>query len=268
VGPVSSSTSLVLGRAHVLVAPGASVPPDTLSEVALGVEVAARAVDAVWGTSWPRSITVVVGAAADLGRGSEGETATAALSAAAVTVDGPAADGVGTSHVVIDQAVWATLSAAGRRVVLTHELVHVATDSVHESLPRWLEEGLADEVGWLGSGVPVGVAAREALVAVSAQGPPTTLPSDSDLDLAAPGAAAAYGESYVAARLLALTYGQQALVDVYRGTETALAGTTPARPVTADQALDAALLTVTGSGLDAFVAAWRAELVRLAAATA
>ena len=105
--------------------------------------------------------------------------------------------------------------------------------------------------------MPVGVAAREALLAVSAHGPPTTLPSDADLDLTASGAAAAYGQSYVAARLLAMTYGQQALVDVYRDTETALAAATLARPMTADQALDAALLSVTGSGLDVFVAAWR-----------
>ena len=176
-------------------------------------------------------------------------------------------DGVGSSHVVVDAAVWATLSTVGRRVVISHEVAHVATDSVHQALPRWLEEGLADDLGWLGSGVPVRDAAREALDQVAASGAPTALPSDADLDLAAPSSAAAYGEAYVAARLLAQTYGQQALVSVYRRTASELAASTTTDRLAADAALDVALRAVTGEGLAAFVSAWRTELTRLASVT-
>lgn len=248
-------------------APGVSVPLAVLNEVARTADTAARAVDAVWGPDWSRGITVVVGDREALDLAGGASLAPGALPAVAVTR--PSLSGRGApDEIVVDQAVWGTLSATGRRVVLTHELVHVATGSVATSVPRWLEEGFADYVGWLGNGVPVAVAAREALVRTTSRGAPSSLPGSADLDLSSETAGAAYGEAYVAVRWLAQTYGQDALVAVYRRTQLLLAGSDGTSEGSSDEALDAALRAVTGHGVADLELSWRAELTRLAAATA
>ncbi len=87
------------------------------------------------------------------------------------------------------------------------------------------------------------------------------------LGLGSGSAAAAYGESYVATRLLAQTYGQEALVAVYRRTEELLQTPGDADEGVGRAALDTALLEVTGLGIADLERSWRVELARLSAAT-
>ena len=112
------------------------------------------------------------------------------------------------------------------------------------------------------------MAAREALDRTTVEGAPEVLPRAADLALSGGTSAAAYGEAYVAARWLADTYGQDALVAVYRRTHQLLVGSDGASEGSADAALDAALRELTGLGVTDLERSWRAELTRLAAATA
>ena len=65
----------------------------------------------------------------------------------------------------------AALTPVGRRIVLTHEITHLATAAVTADItPRWLVEGFAEYVANLGTGQSVRVAAAELRTAV-ARGP-------------------------------------------------------------------------------------------------
>ena len=115
------------------------------------------------------------------------------------------------------------LSIASLRVVLRHEITHVAAraDTVDGS-PTWLLEGFADYVGYRDSGVTLAEGAPDLAKQVREDGPPAALPEDrafrsggADLDLA-------YQESWSLARYVADTHGEDALIAMYR--ELAAAG--------------------------------------------
>lgn len=254
-------TTVTRGRAHVEPVAGVTVAQDVLADVARTADRGSRAVDAVWGADWARQATLLVG---DRGSLESAVGSTAGLPAVAVTLPatGNASDGAPT--VLVDGELWSSLPPTSRLVVLTHELTHVATGSPGAGVPLWFEEGFADYVGWRSNGVPVTVAAEEGLAAVAADGLPERLPADAALTLSGAGAAAAYGISYVAVRLLAQTYGEDAVVEIYRLALADPRSGPSARPGAPESALDGALTAVTGQRPDALVAAWRAELDRLA----
>jgi hypothetical protein len=115
------------------------------------------------------------------------------------------------------------LSIASLRVVLRHEITHVAAraDTVDGS-PTWLLEGFADYVGYRDSGVTLAEGAPDLAKQVREDGPPAALPEDrafrsggADLDLA-------YQESWSLARYVADTHGEDSLIAMYR--ELAAAG--------------------------------------------
>jgi hypothetical protein len=149
----------------------------------------------------------------------------------------------------------ASLSALGREIVLRHEVTHLATAApMTPGVPLWLEEGFAEYVGYLGSGVPTDEALSELVSAVGAGRAPRHLPaptafSGSQVDVA-------YESADLACRYLAATYGRDALVRIYR--------LTVAGSGTATANLDAALRAVTGQDTAAFETAWRSRMSRLA----
>jgi hypothetical protein len=118
-----------------------------------------------------------------------------------------AGETLGTT-VTLHREAWARLTPAGRQAVLTHELVHVATDGI--DAPMWLQEGLAESVALRGSGIPDRVAAQE----LAAAPLPTALPSDADFE-ATP--ALAYQESWLAVDLLRREHGDAWVLRLYRG---------------------------------------------------
>jgi hypothetical protein len=213
-------------------------------------DAAELAVTAVWGPEWSRRPVVVAVAgppqlAAVTGRAPAGVAGLVAVS----TPD----------RVYLDEAAFARLNLASQRVLLTHEVTHVATAAGADlHTPQWLKEGFADYVGFLGSGIGPSVAAAPLLARVRASGPPLALPADAAY---APGAATsvtadAYAGGWLMCVLVA-TGGRAELVAVYRATA---AGTgTPTANV------DAALRRVTGRSLATWTVAWRADLRRLAA---
>jgi hypothetical protein len=117
-------------------------------------------------------------------------------------------------RVLVDPESYLQLSAAGRQVVLAHELTHLALRSrTTRRTPLWLVEGIADEVGLRGSGLADGTIAQELAVEVRRGELPRGLPSDADFG--GPRTAQAYEEAWLAVDLLARWYGDKGLLAFY-----------------------------------------------------
>ncbi|MFP5335624.1 MAG: peptidase MA family metallohydrolase [Actinomycetes bacterium] len=212
-GPVQVSRgerSLALGTA----------PEADLQRYAEETDHAATHVDTVWGTEWPRTVVVMVPATQE-------EMARLLLrpddagleQIAAVTTGEVGLDQAGTSadRVIINPAGFAQLGPLGRRVVLAHEITHVATRATTaEAVPIWLSEGFADYVAYAGTGVSTAVIAQDVLDRVRSGDGPVALPTSVDFDPRRGDIAPAYSGSWLAARLVAERWGEDALVALYR----------------------------------------------------
>jgi hypothetical protein len=136
----------------------------------------------------------------------------------AAVVHGPsdgnvAAETVGRT-VTLRAAGWAALSPVGRQEVLTHELVHVATDSFTTTrTPTWLVEGFAEAVALRDSGLADAVVAQELRAAHARGWLPQYLPGTREFAVRP---ALAYQESWLAVRLLQRRYGDRAVLGLYR----------------------------------------------------
>ncbi|WP_211245647.1 hypothetical protein [Actinomadura oligospora] len=218
-----------------------------LDEIARRLAAAVPAVTTVTGTSWARRAVALAPADAALAARVAGNDAGAGqdiarFAALAVVTPGP--DGSpGQDRVVVSPA-FGRLNDLGRRVVLTHELTHVATGGARDGrTPIWLIEGFADYVGYRNAGVPVRSAARELAAEVAAGRVPGALPTRSDFDGASGRLSQAYQEAWLACRMVADRYGETTLVRLYRA-----AGREPEA---------AALRRILGLPPDTFTADWR-----------
>jgi hypothetical protein len=224
----------------------------------------ARTVDRAWGRTWHRVTVLTVPdtltqLAVLLGRFSRPTgTATAGLEKTAAVTVGPTAGPADT--VLINGAAFDELSPVGRRVVLTHELVHVATRATgSRSAPTWLAEGYADYVAYAGTGLLPRQVAGEALDAVHAGEMPSALPEPDDFNAASDHAAVAYGLAWVAATLVADKAGDaQRMRAFYQQA---------AAPGAGPEQLDTALTMVGLGGTASFVKIWQARLGQLAGQT-
>ena len=226
-----------------------------LREVARTVQAAVPRVSRLWGEDWSQRVVVLV-PATDLelasvvpGDGDLTQIAAVATAEAAVEPGGlPVGD-----RVVVNPSTFLRLGAVGRRVVLTHEVAHVATRAATgPQAPAWLVEGFADHVGYLGTDVPLRVGARDLRAAVRDGRLPETLPPDDAFDGASPDLAQAYEQAWSAVALLVERYGPERVVELYR---------TVGRAQTEDeveQAFDEQL----GTSTAAFTRVWRASLAR------
>ena len=243
--------SYARGSHGSVVAVAAAAGVAALVVAADAADAAEAAVTRVWGTGWSRQpVVVAVSGPKDLAM-LTGRTAADVSGLVAIST---------TDRVFLDLTAYATLSTAGRQVLLTHEVTHVATAAGSDPrVPQWLKEGFADYVGFQHSGISVAAAAASLLAGVRRSGPPAALPADADFHGAAAGGGNTLGDAYsgswLACSLLADTMGTKALVAVYRATS---AGS--ADPVTN---VDRALRTVTGRSLSQWTSAWRADLTRL-----
>jgi len=246
-GPVD-----VVRRPGVLVLghPGSAA---TMQEVADEVGSDIPRVTAVWGRHWARRAVVLVPATQrELSRvvddyGSLDHIAAVATAEVQARPGHPAPVG---NRIGINPGNWPKLSALGRRIVLTHELTHVATRSVTGgAMPTWLAEGFADYVGYLDSGIPVSFAAQELAAEVRAGHVPRQLPPNGQFDGANQKLSEAYEGAWMACRLIAQRYGQRSLVRFYREVGTSSSSTT------------SALATATHDDLhvsfDRFIRQWR-----------
>ncbi len=128
------------------------------------------AVRQVWTDPWPGQVLLVVPRderqlAVLVDRPATGLDQIAALTTGDVTSSGQ----VSGDRVVLNPTTFPSLGSLARSVVLAHEVTHVATRALGRSAaPIWLTEGLADYIGYRGSGVPVAVAAGDLFAQVRA----------------------------------------------------------------------------------------------------
>ncbi len=208
-----------------------------LEEIAGRLDAAVPRITEVVGDRWARRVVALV--PADDQRASALAPGNPVTNIAALAVSGPA----GEDRIVIAPGTFGRLNALGREVVLTHELTHVATGGARDGrTPLWLIEGLADYVGYKGATVPVRSAARELAREVAAGRVPEALPEAADFD-GPDRLPQVYAEAWLACRMVAERYGEDALVELYRA-----AGR---------RSQDAALRSTLGVGTAGFTAMWR-----------
>ena len=292
---------LTVVRGSRSVAVGVGLSPSAVTALARATDAAAAAVDAVWGTAWPRTVVAVLprdlaGMAAALGRdngsgggrdngsgggrdngsGGRGDSSrdgvggTGLERLAAVTSGplgrgdtGPDAVAGAADRIVLNPVAWSELTEVGRRVVLTHEVTHVATRATTTATPpTWLDEGFADYVGYRSSGLPAAQIAGDALTDVRQGQVPGALPSAAQFDPSHGDTSPAYAQAWTACELVARHGGSQALVALYRHAATA---PTQGRAQDSDDLRAAAgLRAVLGVSQPTFVGQWRAFLRTLA----
>jgi hypothetical protein len=236
-----------------------------LRTYAAAADDAVERVTSVWGSGWPRrAVLLAPQTQADFGRLLLRGGAGLGQVAAVTTGDppaGPRPRPPRNDRVVLNPAAFDRLGSLGRRVVLTHELTHVAVRSTTTAaVPIWLSEGFADYVAYKGTGVSRRAAAADVLALVRDHRGPTTLPTTSDFDPARSRIAPSYSASLLACGLVVDDHGERALVRLYRAAATRSRGaaTTP------DARLAGAFERVLGTSQRHFTADWRRYLARTA----
>lgn len=235
-----------------------TVEVSALRDYAAQGDRAVERVSTVWGRKWPRRAVLVVPRTEDeMGKllmRTDGLDQVAAVTTGELSGSGTA----GSDRVVINPSAFAKLGTTGQRVVLTHEMTHVAVrSSTSAAVPIWLSEGFADYVGYQGVGLGRRTVAADELALVRQGEGFTQLPTVADFDPAATTIAPSYSAAWLACSLIADRYGRAKLVELYRVT----ASNQSDDP---DTALTQAFQSVLGTSEAAFTTRWRAYLTSLA----
>ncbi|WUI28966.1 hypothetical protein OG976_02870 [Mycobacterium sp. NBC_00419] len=190
-----------------LISLGAGATDALLTRVAADIDEAVRAVESFWGTDWEHEIVVIATGSdaqfiAEAGLDPRRQWSDIAAVSVADSVDLQHRRATGQRIVFSPGA--AAMSEASLRIVLTHELFHLAarTDTALDA-PRWLVEGVADFVARPATPLPAGAAAD------------TALPTDAALDAAGPARAMGYDRAWWFARFVADSYGVDGLRRLY-----------------------------------------------------
>lgn len=210
---------VVRGKSGIVIG---NAPAARMREYSTLADSAVRRVSGFWGTGWSSHVVLVTPSTSEqfakvLQRSSpeglEGLEQVAAMTQGVVE-PGRRAQG---DRVVINPAAFTALQPVGRRVVITHELTHVATrSSTTGQVPIWLAEGMADYVGYSGLDLTRVRVASELLALVRAGKGPTELPTEVDFDPAQSKIAPSYSASWLAVSRLVDLFGRAKLVSFYR----------------------------------------------------
>jgi hypothetical protein len=120
-------------------------------------------------------------------------------------------------RVAINPGTFGALGALGRRVVMTHEITHVATRAVTGAdSPTWLVEGIADYVGFKSTSTSLRYDAAELAHAVDTGHPPTRLPTAHDFATAGSHLSLDYEEAWLACRFIVSRTSEATLIAFYR----------------------------------------------------
>jgi hypothetical protein len=208
---VTGERSLVIGHGS----------PASLRGYADLADRAVPVVRSAWPGKWAgRAILEVPGTEQDLAALLGGGSAKQYDGIAAVTTAELGGSGqMGADRVIVNPRAFAQLSAFGRRVVLTHEMTHVATDNATSgSTPVWMSEGFADLVGYTGTGESARQISPELRHDIATGHAPRHLPTSADFDPTNPALPQAYESGWLACRMVASTYGHAKLVALYEAT--------------------------------------------------
>lgn len=231
------------------------------SDPDVDVEAYARVVDKaiddvskIWKASWSRRVVLYLpGTQSQMEYVLGARQASYGQIAAVTTAEATQRMPGGPVRIVANPKLFAKLSAQGRRIVLTHETTHVASNATSSPVPLWLAEGFADYVGFSTVDVSVRSAANELIKAVRAGEAPKSLPDASAFSASSKRLAVAYESSWLACRLIAEKYGREELVAFYRKVHTS-------NPTTGLRDAFKGL----GTTQERFVADWQRYMQRLA----
>jgi hypothetical protein len=119
-------------------------------------------------------------------------------------------------RVVINPADWRELDPVDRRIVMTHEVTHVATSAATDySTPVWMIEGFADYVAYRAVDLLDAGVSDELYDLVAAGDAPRELPEDRDFDPGWGEVDTSYEEALLAVQMIAERHGNQKLLDLY-----------------------------------------------------
>ncbi|UQX87241.1 hypothetical protein M6D93_13130 [Jatrophihabitans telluris] len=228
---------------------------DQMATFAALVEAAVPVVKSVWGGPWHEDVAVLLPSSQQEFAAVTADTSNTADLAAVSIADSVEPDGtVLGARIVLNPANLAKLDDHGRRLVIQHELTHIAARAVtNDRMPTWVIEGFADYVGNLGSTMSPAATARELADELAQGRMPSSLPSNADFAGTDGRLAQQYEESWLACVLIAHRVGQAGLVRFYKAVSAAAA----ADPATA---ADRGLRSVLGLSTARFTEAWRSEL--------
>nr|WP_228717600.1 basic secretory family protein [Allosaccharopolyspora coralli] len=248
-GPVES----VPTRSGIVMAhPGTRELADRAAEE---LDDAVAVVTEVWGEDWPRQVGVLVpDSRAELQSLVGPQFAVDGIAAVAVAdrVD-PSRGVVQGPRVVLNPSTAGSLSQTALRVVLQHEITHVAArGETVDGSPMWLLEGFADYVGYRDSGLLPREIAPDLARQVHHQGPPGQFPSDRDFHLAGHRLDLAYQQAWSLVAFLVDEVGEQRVVELYHR----IAGSG------SHAAVGTALADLTGMDSRELVVRWAASLPR------
>lgn len=253
-GPWDFGPCLVTATANgiVLAHPGSESMVDRLVRE---LDSSVRAVTSVWGTQWSQRVALMLPDSPAEMRALVGPDFPVDAVVAVAVADRVdiARHTVAGQRVVLSPSGSRALSIASLRVVLRHEITHVAARAeTVDGSPMWLLEGFADYVGYRDSGVALAQGAPDLTKLVRASGPPASLPEDRDFRARGRELDLAYQGAWSIARFVADRYGEDKLVALYR----TVAG---AGPVSAGETDD---LMRQGLGVDraGLVAGWQQYL--------
>ncbi|HUR75770.1 MAG TPA: hypothetical protein VMZ00_15925 [Sporichthya sp.] len=246
------------GHVHALASDHALVlglpEDDVLRPIATEVDEAVPRVDEVWGKNWPRKVLVLVTRTEDEMAELLGGKASTYGQLAAITRGelGVAEETAAAERVVINPRAYADLSDVGKRVIMTHEITHVALRSAtQEWTPMWLAEGFADYIGYRDSGLNVRFIAQELVDDLRSGLEITALPSDADFNTTNERLPQAYEMAWLACRMIAEQDGANKLLSFVRQ-----AGA----PGGSAASVEAAFASVLSTTLAQFTKDWRAYL--------
>jgi hypothetical protein len=228
---------------------------DDPADYAQALDRAISDVTEVWGREWrQRAVLYLPKTQQQMERALGARSGSYAKIAAVTTaeVDRPVPDA--PVRIVANPRLFADLGAQGRRIVLTHETVHVASAATASPVPLWLAEGFADYVAFRAVDVPTGSAANELFRAVRAGRVPKELPGPAMFAASSDQLAQAYESSWLACRLIARDYGTAKLIRFYRFVHASKS----------ENRLAAAFQLVLGTTQAEFVRDWQAYLRELA----
>ncbi len=211
-GPVTA----VRGDTSLVLADTRGATKAQMQRIADEADLAVRDVDDVWTGEWSHEPVILLPRSQEdmatlIDSDGDGLSQIAAVTTGAFESGQSRGD-----RVVINPAAWNTLGALGRRVVLTHEMTHVATRaSSAQPVPIWLSEGFADYVAYQATPVPTVIVASDVIADIHDGKGPKHLPDDADFDASRGDIAASYESAWLASRMIAEKYGEKKLVQLY-----------------------------------------------------
>ncbi|MCI0386549.1 hypothetical protein [Streptomyces sp. CNQ085] len=239
------------GRSLVL---GVGRPETELRALADDADRAVPGADDAWPRPWPRRVLVQAPATLERMADLLGGPPSSYRGIAAVTTGEAGGRGrTPAERIVVNPEAYRLLGEEGRRIVMTHEVTHVATrEHTTESTPLWLSEGFADWVAYRGVERPPGRIAPVLTEAVREGRTPRRLPTDEEFAFAgdADRLARSYESGWLLCRMVAHRWGEEKLVELYLAVGRAGGG------------MDPVVREVLGTGMDGLTARWREYLRR------